>query len=82
MSDDSGSVFPGPFKVGPGLTKRELFAALIIQGYYSSSRPLSFATPPDRCALASLACQQADALLAELDNTADWPQAAKDSKIV
>lgn len=77
MSNESA--FPRPKITGPygedlkvyeGLTKREYFAGLAMQGFLANSfcdtvRPLSFATREE---IASLSVSQADALLKELTN--------------
>ena len=70
--DDSGPAFPcSEHKIpdgwtGPsdGLTKREYFAGLAMQGYLSTPTGAVAFNNPSRCA--EWAVQQADALLTEL----------------
>lgn len=63
MTDDHAYPFPGTSKNLPtrGLTKRELFAAMALQGLFASGEPMDYA---DR---AGAAVHAADALIEALD---------------
>ena len=74
MSDDTGQAFPqqtwvnpanGEYDWGsPGLTKRELFAAMVLQGFLS--RPIPYL---DGGQIVEASVSYADTLIAELNSS-------------
>lgn len=73
MSDENEPAFPMPHYTrpdgdivwgSPGLTKRELFAAMAMQGILACSLPALTPDTPEDCAVDAV--HYADALLAEL----------------